>query len=138
MKRGSWAKSLPLTIMMGVLALGMGCSGGAPLQVPLSNTDGDARRTFSESLPQVSTAALSALHRMGIKVEAQERTEQKEIIRAKAADLRVEVQLDAISPTSTRMQAVAKQGLATKDPATATEIVLQTEKAIHGGWSLWR
>jgi hypothetical protein len=140
MKTVTWSKTLPSLVLMGIFvgAIVMGCTAGNRAQAPVSRANGDVQRTFAEPLPRVSTATLSALDRMGIKVEAQEKTEKRQVIKAKTENLDVEVRLDAISPTSTRMQAVAKEGVLSKDTATATEIVLQTEKAIHGDWSFWQ
>ena len=74
----------------------------------------------------------SLASRMGIKVETQEKTEQGELIKAISADRQIEVELEAISPKTTRMHTVAKQGIFFKDRATATEIILQTESVLSG------
>lgn len=42
------------------------------------------------------------------------------------------MELEAISPNITRMRTVAKKGPLFYDSATATEIILQTEKALNG------
>jgi hypothetical protein len=56
----------------------------------------------------------------------------EEIIIAKAADREIEISLEVLSPNSTRMRSVTKQGLL-YDSATSLEIVLQTEKRMING-----
>lgn len=86
-------------------------------------------RTFSEPLPKVKKAALASLKQMGFKVEGVEKKETGEVIKATAKDRQIEVELEAISPATTRMTATAKNGLV-YDSATATEIILQTERLL--------
>lgn len=124
---------------MGAAALGCVPPGGYPPRTATAVTyaDGAAYRTFTEPLPKVSTAALTALESMGIKVRVQERGDHWELIRGEAAHLRVEVQLEALSARITRVQAIAKEGMFSKDQATATEIILQTEGALNGSLARW-
>jgi hypothetical protein len=63
-------------------------------------------------------------------VEAK-RTGTTELITAKAADREIEIELEALTPNTTRMLVVAKKesGIL-RDSATATEIILQTEKMV--------
>lgn len=68
----------------------------------------------------------------GITVGTKEKTEQGRLIQASGADRQLEVELEAISPGTTRIRTVAKQGVFFKDRATATEIILQTEKILNG------
>jgi hypothetical protein len=86
-------------------------------------------RTFSEPLPRVKGATLTALNRMDIKVDGASRVEGGELIRAGASGREIEIELEKLSPNTTRMRAVAKKGLL-YDSATATEIILQTENAL--------
>lgn len=69
---------------------------------------------------------------MGIKVESTEKTDSGELIKAKAADRSIEVELDALTPSITRMRAVARKNALLVDSATAVEIIAQTEKALGG------
>ncbi len=112
-----------------LFGVGAGVTTGTAVAYTL---DGTAYRTFTAPLPEVRTAALTTLNRMGIKVETQEKTEQGELIKAISADRQIEVELEAISPKTTRMRTVAKQGIFFKDRATATEIILQTESVLSG------
>jgi hypothetical protein len=110
-----------------LFGVGAGVSTGTAVSYTL---DGTAYRTFTAPLPRVETATLTAFDRMGIKVEVKEKTEQGRSIKASGADRHIEVELEAISSNTTRIRTVAKQGVFFKDRATATEIILQTEKVL--------
>jgi hypothetical protein len=103
--------------------------GGAAAQHQLG---GYAHRTFSEPLPKVRAAALVALKRMSITPASTEKVDQGERINAKAGDRNVEIEIEALTPTTTHLTAVAKKGGSfLVDASTATEIVAQIEKAIR-------
>ena len=94
--------------------------------------NGTNYRTFTEPLPKVRIATLTAFQRMAIKVNSTEKTKVGELLLASANDRRIEVELEAITPNATRMRSVAKpQGSILLDQATGLEIVLQTEKALN-------
>ncbi len=90
---------------------------------------GIAYKTFSAPLPRVRTAVKVALDHMDIKVGATEKIENGERIKARAADREIEIELEALSGRTTRMRSIARSGVL-MDSATATEIILQTEKAL--------
>lgn len=91
---------------------------------------GIAYRTFTASLPQVRTAATTALKRMGIKQSGSEPIEYGERLLAKAGDRNIEIELEALTPNTTRMRVVAKkEGGVIVDSSTAIEIITQTEKS---------
>ncbi|MBI4195219.1 MAG: DUF3568 family protein [Betaproteobacteria bacterium] len=92
---------------------------------------GIAYRTFSAPLPKVRSALKTALGHMDIKVGATEKIENGERIKARAADRDIEIELESISPKTTRMRSSARSGVF-MDAATATEIIIQTEKALGG------
>ena len=95
--------------------------------------DGIAYKTFTAPLPQVESATRTALDRMGIKIEATSKMEQGKAIKAQANDREIEIELEMVSKKTTRIRTVAKQGIFFKDRATATEIIIQTEKALGLG-----
>lgn len=105
----------------------LGVGSGAGVAHTLS---GIAYKTFTEPMPKVKKAALVALNRMAIKVSAIEKMEGGEVIKAKAADREIEIELEAISINTTRMRATAKKNSALMDSATAVEIIIQTEKVL--------
>lgn len=128
LSRGGWIAILILgsgCTAVGVTALGVG---GA---VGVSHTlNGIVYKTFTEPLPKVKRAGLTALSQMDISVETIEKTEEGEIIHAKASNRTIEVQLEAITRKTTRMRVTADSDGIVKDSATATEIILQTERAL--------
>lgn len=87
-------------------------------------------RTFTATRASVKTASLGALSRMGIKVVSTERDGSNEVLKATAADRDIEITLEALTPNTTRMKVVAHNGGLFLDGATATEIIIQTEKRL--------
>lgn len=105
-------------------ALGVGAAAG--VQHTLT---GIAYKTFSAPLPKVRTAVKGALDHMDIKIGATEKIDNGERIKARAADRDIEIDLEALTSKTTRMKSTARNGLF-MDSSTATEIILQTEKAL--------
>jgi hypothetical protein len=91
--------------------------------------NGIAYRTFTAPLPQVRDAATAGLNRMGIKVASREKTKEGELLKAKASERDIEIELDAITSNTTRMRASVRDGLL-MDSATSMEIILQTERTL--------
>ena len=87
-------------------------------------------KTFTEPQQKVSQSTRTALTRMGIKVDSVSKHDSTQLIVASARDRKIEIELEAISPQATRMRAVARSAAGFWDSATATEIILQTDKAL--------
>lgn len=87
-------------------------------------------RTFTAPLPQVRSASVTALGRMGLQRAGSQKSASGETILAKATDREIEIELESLSPNTTRMRVTARNGGLFYDSATATEIILQTEKAL--------
>ncbi len=107
-------------------AMGVGMSTG------VSHTlGGIVYKTFTVPQGNVEKATYGALNRMQIKVTEAKRDGTTKVIRARAGDRDVEVELEALTPNTTRMMVTARKdsGLL-RDGATATEIILQTEKIV--------
>lgn len=122
------------------LAVAVAVSGGcAPLALTAAGIGGSTAvshvlggvtyRTFSEPLPRVKGATMTALSRMQIKVDGAQKSGAGEIIKAEASGRDIEIELESLTPNTTRMRAVAKNGLI-YDSATATEIIIQTETVL--------
>src|SRR5262245_55179688 len=112
-------------VAVGATALGVGAAVG------INHTlSGIVYKTFSEPLPKVKRAALTALHQMEIAVASTEKTKQGELIKAKASNRAIEIEFESLTPKTTRMRVVADSDGLFKDSATATEIILQTERAL--------
>jgi hypothetical protein len=92
--------------------------------------NGTAYRTFTAPLAEVKAAVLEALQRMGIRLESIQPIPEGEEIVASASARTVYVGLEPISDRTTRVRVAARDGSLFYDSATATEIVLQTEKVI--------
>lgn len=107
-------------------ALGVGMATG------VSHTlGGIVYKTFTAPQANVKKATMTALNRMQIKVTRSARSGMSEVIVAKAGDRDVEIELEALTPNTTRMLVTAKTELGIlRDGATATEIILQTERAV--------
>ena len=93
--------------------------------------NGTAYRTFTQPLREVEAATYETLSRMGIKPEDVRDTGQGRTITGSAIERTIEIELEPLSARATRMRVVARNGsLFFYDAATATEIVLQTEKSL--------
>lgn len=110
-----------------LFGVGAGVATGTSVAYTL---DGVAYRTFTVPLPQVENATRTALDRMGIKIDSTAKIDQGKAIRATSNDREIEIELEMVSAKTTRIRTVAKQGIFFKDRATATEIIIQTEKVL--------
>ncbi|HYC35072.1 MAG TPA: DUF3568 family protein [Usitatibacter sp.] len=111
---------------VGLTALGVGMATG------VSHTlGGMVYKTFTAPQTQVKRATHGALGRMQVKVLKVQRDRHTETILAKAGDRDIDIELEALTPNTTRMKVTARQngGILT-DGATATEVILQTEKIV--------
>jgi len=121
-------------------ALALPLAGCEPMAVTLAGVGtttginhalgGTVYKTFSEPLPKVSQGTLAALKRMGIKVDSVSTKDEVQTIIASSKERNIEIELEPISPRATRMRAVAHKPSGFWDSATATEIILQTEKRV--------
>jgi hypothetical protein len=91
--------------------------------------NGTAYRTFTATLEEVKAASLDTLSLMGIRVDRFETVENGELITGSAIRRTVEIELEPISSRATRMRVITRGGIFF-DGSTATEIVMQTEKAL--------
>lgn len=87
-------------------------------------------RTFTMPAQHVKTASIGALKRMGIKLEGTEKVSGGEVLRATAADREIEIMLEPLSPNTTRMRVIARNGGIFFDSSTAAEIIVQTERLL--------
>lgn len=90
-------------------------------------------RTFTAPMATVERASVRALRDMGIEVTGRETNEDGErVITATAKDREIEIHLEPLTKRTTRLRATARDGIL-QDGATATEIVLQTERVLSVG-----
>ena len=104
--------------------------GGGVTTVLRYNLEGVAARTFTAPAATVKTASLAALQRMGLALEATESLESSELIRARAPNRDIEIELEPITEHLTRMRITARSTSLLYDTATAVELVQQTEKIL--------
>ena len=119
---GALCVSLSGCETLALTALGIGASTG------VSHTlSGISYRTFTEPMPRVKSASLKALQRMQIKVASSAKIDNGTSIKANAADREINIELESLSPNTTRIRVTASSGFF-RDSATATEIIMQTER----------
>lgn len=135
MSRIAWQRvgTVWMTVLMagcmpvGLTALGVGGS------TAVSHTlNGITYRTFTAPSNKVKRAALIALERMEIKVSSTTKDGQIEILNAVASDRIIQILFEPLSANTTRMRVMARSGGFIFDSATATEIILQTERVMDG------
>jgi hypothetical protein len=106
----------------------LGIGGSAALNHRMASTPS---RTFTMPLVHVKAASIRALARMGIVAEEVKQVENGEVITARLGKREIEVELEMLSAQATRMRVVARNGGPfSYDGATATEIIVQTEKGL--------
>lgn len=108
----------------------MALAGAGTTSIVSHGLSGTAYRTFTHPVEEVKAAALESLSLMGIRVEGFEAVEHGQLILGSARQRTIEVELEQVSKKATRMRVVTRNGGIFYDAATATEIVLQTEKAL--------
>lgn len=113
---------------LGLTALGVGGS------TAVSHTlNGITYRTFTAPSNKVKRATLIALERMEIKILSTTKEDKVQILNAVASDRAIQILLEPLSANTTRMRVMARSGGFIFDSATATEIILQTERVMDGG-----
>lgn len=96
--------------------------------------NGITYRTFTAPQSKVRLATIRALDRMQIKLVSDGVMQDKSNIRlvtAKTSERKIEIQLEPISPNTTRMRVIAKKGTGFfYDASTAEEIIQQTKLSL--------
>jgi DNA-binding transcriptional ArsR family regulator len=106
----------------------LGAGAGAALRYGI---DGVSYRTFTAPAPVVREASLAALERMGITLRSTDRFEGGEVLYANSDKRTIEIEVEPISAKATRVRIAAKNGGLFYDPATASEIIAQTERLLE-------
>ena len=120
---------LPGCAAVAVTAAGVGMATG------VSHTlGGIVYKTFSAPDTKVQRSTMTALGNMQIKVVERTRDGNKELIKARAADRDIAIEIEKLTPNTTRMMVTASIGSGfVRDSATATEIILKTERLVGTG-----
>jgi hypothetical protein len=133
--RHSWSALVASSLLTSACApLALTAAGVAGGVTAGHHLGGIAYRTFTEPLPKVRSATNRAMARMAIKPQRTEKIDNGERIIAQVPDRTIEIELEALTPATTRMRVVAKKdGGVIVDAATAIEVINQTEKFIGSG-----
>jgi hypothetical protein len=122
------------------LALMLGLSGCAAAALTAGGIAGSAGvnhtlngivyKTFTSPVKTMRVATLKTLNRMQMKVKGDEKAEYGWHIQAAAVEREIDIELQRLSPSATRMRVTTNQGSIFKDSATSTEIILQTAQVL--------
>ena len=94
--------------------------------------NGIAYKTFTTPVKTMRIATLKTLNRMEMEVTQDNQTEEGWRIAAIAADRTIAIDLEVLTPATTRMRVVTNKGnFFFKDGATSTEIILQTAQVVE-------
>ncbi len=125
-------KSVLLAVFLpwisGCIALAVG-GGALGVSYTLGNV---AYKTVNYPLKKVDRAVVQASKRMDITIVSNFETESGREIKGATRDLDIEVELEAVTPKTTKISINAKKGMIEKDKATATELIKQTERILAG------
>jgi len=112
----------------------MGAGAGVGLGTGVEHTlNGVNYKTFALPLDSVHLAVRRTLDRLGMPITADTRTQTGYSLTASANDRTIDLQLERLTPQTTRLRVVANEGaIFFKDSATATEIILQTAQSLQG------
>ena len=92
--------------------------------------NGIAHKTFVSPLPNVRQATLSGLNRMGMKVTQDRKSDTGWSIAATAEGRGIDIDLERLTPRTTRMRVVASNGIVFKDRATEAAIIDEAADAL--------
>lgn len=135
-----WNNALLLVVASALAA--QGCAGvgltlfgvttGVTAGTGVSYTlDSVAYKTFTAPMEDLQRATLATLGRMDVVVKDRQTTESGTTIAATAGDRDIDIELDRLTAKASRMRVNARQGWFFKDRATATEIIVQTERTLE-------
>jgi Protein of unknown function (DUF3568) len=115
----------PLGMM--VIGSGSGVAMGTSVDYTLN---GIAYRTFVSPMPNVRHAALNGLNNMGMKVTQNRKTDEGWAIVAVAKGREINIELNSMTPRTTRMRVVVADNVIFKDRATEAAVIDQTAEAL--------
>ena len=114
---------------LSVVGAGAGVGMGTGVEHELN---GISYKTFAIPIDGVHHASRATLARLGMPITSDTRTAEGWNVSASAEGRTISVELERLTPKTTRMRVVAdKGGLFGKDSATSTEIILQTAQTLQ-------
>ena len=90
-------------------------------------TGASVERTFNQPIARVKPAFVSTLSQMGLPIAAIEVRGKSEVVKAKKADRSVEVEIERLGASSTRVR------VSGSDDATAGQVMRETERRLASG-----
>ncbi len=111
-----------------LFAVGAGVSAGAGTQYTL---DGIAYRTFTAPLDSTRVATIASLKRMAMPIQTDESAPEGRTLIALAGDRTIDIELQSLTPQTTRIRVTAKYKVILRDRATAGEIIAQVERSLE-------
>lgn len=112
---------------MAVVGAGTGVAMGTGVDYTLN---GIAYKTYTAPIENVQVATRTAFENMGIAITKDEPGEKGWTFEGTANDRVIGVELQGLTPKTTRIRVVAEDGVFFKDRATAAEIIYQTADAL--------
>jgi len=106
-----------------LFGVGAGVTGGTGVSYTL---DSIAYKTFTASETELRAATLQTLKRMAMDVTETQKTDDGSEITATGGDRSIDIEIDKITPKTSRMRVVVTKGWVFRDRATAGEIIAQT------------
>jgi hypothetical protein len=107
-----------------------GVAGGAGINHTLN---GVVYKTFTTPVKDLRVATLKTLNRMQMKVNSDKKAEFGWQINASAFERTIDIELERLTPVTTRMRVDTSKDTFFKDSATSTEIILQTAQIVENG-----
>ena len=122
--------------LQGCAAVGLavvGAGAGAGVGAGIDNTvNGIVYKTFAAPLNNVRFATLRTFDHMAMPLKSDSKVEGGWKLSATAADRTIDVELERLTPRTTRMRVVANVGsFFFKDASTATAIIIQTAQMLQ-------
>ncbi len=117
------------TILSGCVAAATSAAGMGGSAAITHTMNGITYRTFTSPQAKVRVATIRALERMQIQLvsDSMQNKSNIRLVTAKTPERKIEIQLEPISPNTTRMRVVAKGSGIFYDASTAEEIIQQTK-----------
>lgn len=127
-----WMVLVLILSLQGCAAVAL-TAGGIAAGVGVNYTmSGIAYKTVIAPVPETRLATLKTLNRMQVKVLQDEATYEGWEITGEASDRNIDIELEELTPTTTRMRVTVDKGqILFKDRATATEIIAQSVQRLQ-------
>jgi hypothetical protein len=93
--------------------------------------NGIVYKTFTTPVKSLRVATLKTLNRMQMKVKGDRKAKYGWNIQAEAVEREIDIELQRLTPSTTRMRVTTNQGSIFKDTATSTEIILQIAQSLE-------